>query len=133
GESLGFAYPLARSRFEGDARRMKAVARLELLGSAISFALMAVLARRISRHFTAGHLAVVRFAVGALATLLLFQLRKGLFRPHNYRSLIARGVSGALVVVLYFWALARIPAAEAGMLYNLFPVIATVLSIFVFH
>ena len=36
------------------------------------------------------------------------------------------------MVVLYFWALARIPAAEAGMLYNLFPVIATVVSIAVF-
>jgi drug/metabolite transporter (DMT)-like permease len=112
---------------------MKALARLELLGSAVCFALMSVLARRISRQFTAGHLALVRFAVGALAALLLFRLRKGLFRPHDYRSLVARGVSGALAVILYFLALAKIPAAEAGMLYNLFPVIATVLSIFIFH
>jgi drug/metabolite transporter (DMT)-like permease len=34
------------------------------------------------------------------------------------------------VVVLYFAALARIPAGEAGMIYNLFPVMATGMSVF---
>ena len=101
--------------------------------SGISFGLMAVLARRASRQpgsFTAGHLSVVRFAVGALASLVLFRLRPGTYRPHNGRLLVARGVSGGLVVVLYFFALARIPAGQAGLLYNLFPVIATLMSIF---
>ncbi|HET6440410.1 MAG TPA: DMT family transporter, partial [Anaeromyxobacter sp.] len=51
---------------------------------------------------------------------------------HNYRLLVSRGLSGGLVVVLYFWALARIPAGEAGLLYNLFPVIATAMSFFTF-
>jgi drug/metabolite transporter (DMT)-like permease len=109
------------------------VARLELLGAAVAFGLMAVLARRLSRGgagFTAGHLSVIRFVVGALVTGLLFALRPGLYRPSNYRLLVSRGISGGLVVVLYFVALARIPAGEAGMLYNLFPVIATVMSFF---
>jgi len=99
----------------GDARR-RALARLELVGSGVSFGLMAVLARwlaRPPRGFTAGQLSVVRFVVGAVVSLLAFRL------------LVSRGISGGLVVVLYFWALARIPAGEAGMIYNLFPVIAT--------
>jgi drug/metabolite transporter (DMT)-like permease len=115
------------------AGRRRAVARLELLLSGVCFGLMAVLARRASRGpglFTAGHLSVVRFAVGAGATLLLFRLRPGTYRPRNYRLLVSRGISGGLVVVLYFWALARIPAGEAGLLYNLFPVIATLMSFF---
>ncbi|HET6412815.1 MAG TPA: DMT family transporter [Anaeromyxobacter sp.] len=101
--------------------------------SGLSFGLMAVLARRASRlpgSFTAGHLSVVRFAVGALASLVLFRLRPGTYRPRNGRLLLARGVSGGLVVVFYFFALARIPAGQAGLLYNLFPVIATLMSIF---
>jgi drug/metabolite transporter (DMT)-like permease len=113
----------------------KAVARAQLAGSAIAFGLMAVLARRVSRGaggFTAGQLSVVRFAVGVLVSLVLFRVDRTLYRPHDYGRLIARGVSGAFVVVLYFWSLARIPAAEAGLLYNLFPVIATVMSIVVF-
>ncbi len=96
---------------------------------------MAVLARHLSRvpgRFTAGHLSVIRFVVGALASLVLFRLRPGTYRPRDYRLLVSRGISGGLVVVLYFWALARIPAGEAGLLYNLFPVIATGMSFFTF-
>jgi drug/metabolite transporter (DMT)-like permease len=96
---------------------------------------MAVLARRVSRGaggFTPGHLSVVRFAVGALVSLAVFRVRPALYRPHNRRLLVSRGISGGLVVVLYFAALARIPAGEAGLLYNLFPIIATGMSFFTF-
>jgi drug/metabolite transporter (DMT)-like permease len=106
--------------------------RLELLGAAVSFGLMAVLARRLSRGpdaFSAGQLTVIRFVVGAVVSLVAFRVRPGLYRPHDRRLLWTRGVSGGIVVVLYFLALARIPAGEAGMLYNLFPVLATAMSV----
>jgi drug/metabolite transporter (DMT)-like permease len=118
----------------GEGRR-RALARLELVGSAVCFGLMAVLARRLSRGaggFTAGHLSVVRFAVGALVSLVIFRLRPGLYQPSNYRLLVSRGLSGGLVVVLYFASLSRIPAGEAGLLYNLFPILATGMSFFTF-
>ncbi|HEY6098923.1 MAG TPA: DMT family transporter [Anaeromyxobacter sp.] len=110
-------------------------ARLMLLGSAGSFGLMAVLARLLSRGphgFSAGQLTVVRFVVGAAISLLAFRLKPALYAPRNRRLLWTRGLSGGCVVVLYFLGLQRIPAGEAGMLYNLFPVIATALSIRVF-
>jgi drug/metabolite transporter (DMT)-like permease len=93
---------------------------------------MAVLARLLSTRgetFSAGQLTVVRFVVGALVSLAAFRLRPGLYRPQNRRLLWSRGISGGIVVVLYFLALARIPAGEAGMLYNLFPVFATAMSL----
>jgi drug/metabolite transporter (DMT)-like permease len=93
---------------------------------------MAVLARRLSRGpqgFSAGQLTMVRFVVGAAVSLLAFRLRPGLYAPRNRRLLWTRGLSGGIVVVLYFLALQRIPAGEAGMLYNLFPVIAIGMSI----
>jgi drug/metabolite transporter (DMT)-like permease len=96
---------------------------------------MAVLARLLSTRgdtFSAGQLTVVRFVVGALVSLVAFRLRPGLYRPRNRRLLWSRGISGGIVVVLYFLALARTPAGEAGMLYNLFPVIATAMSLRVF-
>ena len=113
---------------EAGAARRRSIARLELVGSGASFGLMAVLARWLSRPacgFTAGHLSVIRFVVGALVSVLAFRLRPGLYRPRNVRLLVTRGLSGGVVVVLYFWALSRIPAGEAGMIYNLFPAIAT--------
>jgi drug/metabolite transporter (DMT)-like permease len=110
-------------------------ARLLLLGAAISFGLMAVLARLLSRGagaFSAGQLTVIRFVVGAAVSLVAFRLRPGLYAPHNRRLLWSRGISGGIVVVLYFLALQRIPAGEAGMLYNLFPVFATGMSVWAF-
>ncbi|MFO0584736.1 MAG: DMT family transporter [Anaeromyxobacter sp.] len=114
-------------------------ARLMLVGSAVAFAVMAVLARLLSRpsvpaagRFDAGQLTVLRFVVGAAISLVSFRIRPGLYRPHNRRLLWQRGLSGGIVVVLYFLALARIPAGEAGMLYNLFPVFAVLMAVRVF-
>jgi len=116
--------------------RAKLRARLLLLGSAASFGLMAVLARRLSRGegaFSAGPLTVIRFVVGAAVSVVAFRLRPGLYAPRNHRLLWTRGLSGGVVVVLYFLALQRIPAGEAGMLYNLFPVVATGMSALAFR
>ena len=116
--------------------RRRLVARVELAGSAVCFGLMAILARKLTlpgAGFTAGHLAVLRFVVGALVSLAAFRLLPGLYRPSNYRLLVTRGLSGGAVVVLYFYALAHMPAGEAGILYNVFPVIAVVMSLFLFR
>lgn len=115
--------------------RRRLVARAELAGSALCFGLMAILARKLTlpgMRFTPGHLAVLRFVVGALLSLAAFGLIPGLYRPSNYRLLVTRGLSGGAVVVLYFYALAHIPAGEAGILYNVFPVIATAMSLVIF-
>jgi drug/metabolite transporter (DMT)-like permease len=124
------------TRADVSAVKRKLRARLLLLGSASSFALMAVLARLLSRGgagFSAGQLTVIRFVVGAAVALVAFRLSPGLYAPRNRRLLWTRGVSGGIVVVLYFLALQRIPAGEAGMLYNLFPVVATAMSAFAFR
>jgi len=120
-------------------RRARLRARLLLACAACSFAVMSVLARLLSRagtppgaRFDAGQLTLVRFVSGVLVSLVAFRLRPGLHRPRNVRLLWSRGLSGGVVVVLYFLALERIPAGEAGILYNLFPVIAVLLSMPVF-
>lgn len=115
--------------------RRRMAARAQLAGSALCFGLMAILARKLTlpgMGFTAGHLAVLRFMVGAVLSLAAFGLIPGLYRPSNYRLLVTRGLSGGAVVVLYFYALAHIPAGEAGILYNVFPVIAVALSLVLF-
>jgi len=113
----------------------RAGARLNLAAAALCFGLMAVLARKLTlpgMGFTAGHLSVLRFVMGIVLCLIAFRIWPGLYRPTNYRLLVTRGISGGLVVVLYFFALAHSPAGEVGIIYNLFPVIATVISIFLF-
>lgn len=114
--------------------RRRMVARGELALAALCFGLMAILARKLTQPglgFTAGHLAVLRFGVGALLSLVAFGVFPGLYRPSNHRLLVLRGLSGGAVVVLYFYALAHMPAGEAGILYNLFPVLATAMALVV--
>jgi len=111
-------------------------ARAALVGAAVCFGLMAVLARKLTQTgfgFTPGHLSVLRFGVGLLACLGLFRWRPGLHAPSQFGLLVGRGLSGGLVVILYFSALSHIPAGQAGILYNLFPVIATAMSLVVFR
>jgi drug/metabolite transporter (DMT)-like permease len=76
---------------------------------------------------------VLRFVVGALLSLVAFGLVSGLYRPSNYRLLVTRGLSGGAVVAFYFYALAHIPAGQAGLLYNMYPVVAVALSLVIFR
>jgi drug/metabolite transporter (DMT)-like permease len=112
------------------------LARAALVGSALCFGLMAVLARKLTQPgmgFTPGHLSVLRFVVGIAVCLVAFRIWPRLHAPSNYWMLITRGITGGLVVVLYFDALAHIHAGEAGIIYNLFPVFAVIMSVFVFR
>ena len=113
-------------------RTRKLRARAELFGAAVLFGLMAALARLGEGHggFTPGQMVTVRFAVGTVMTLALFRLRPGTFRPVRHRLLVTRGVLGGVAVILYFVALARIPAGQATLLNNTFPILATVLSFY---
>jgi drug/metabolite transporter (DMT)-like permease len=93
---------------------------------------MAALARLGSRGaggFTGPQMSTVRFAVGTVLLVGLFLARPGTFRPVRHRLLITRGVLGGLASFLYFVALSRIPAAQAALINNTFPVIAILLSV----
>jgi len=105
--------------------------RLELFMAAVLFGLVAVLTRRAALGgFGAGQLATLRFSVGALASVAYFAARKGSFVGARRMPLVVRGLAGGVAVVLYFVSLALIPAGEATLLNNLYPVLTTVLAIF---
>jgi len=107
-------------------------ARWQLFGAGVLFGLMAALARLGSRGtggFTGPQMSTVRFAVGTVLLGGLFLARPGTFRPVRHRLLATRGILGGLAAFLYFVALSRIPAAQAALINNTFPVIATLLSV----
>jgi drug/metabolite transporter (DMT)-like permease len=105
-----------------------------LFGAGVLFGLLAVLARlAATTGFSAGQVATVRFGVGAGLTLALFRLRPGTWRPVNRKLLVTRGVLGGLAAFLYFVALSLIPAGQATLLNNTFPVIAVGISYFMLH
>jgi drug/metabolite transporter (DMT)-like permease len=106
-------------------------ARVLLFLAAALFGLLAVLARIASMEgLTAAQVATVRFAVGTVLTLGLFRVRPGTFRPVRKGLLVTRGLLGGLAALLYFYALSLIPAGQATLLNNTFPVIAVAISYF---
>jgi drug/metabolite transporter (DMT)-like permease len=106
-------------------------ARFLLFAAAVLFGLLAVLARTASvEGLTAPQVATIRFAVGTLLTLALFRVRPGTFRPVRHGLLVTRGLLGGLAALLYFYALSLIPAGQATLLNNTFPVIAVGISFF---
>lgn len=111
----------------------KLAARAQLFVFGLCFGLVGVLARLGSKAaggFTGAQLTTVRFGLGTLLLLLLFRFRPGTFRPVRHGLLVLRGFLGGMGTLLYFVALARIPAGEATLLNNLYPVFATALAFF---
>jgi drug/metabolite transporter (DMT)-like permease len=117
---------------EGLVHRMGA--RAQLFAAAVLFGLLAALTRSTTAGgFSVGQIAAIRFATGAVLTLGLFVARPGTFAPVRYGLLVARGALGGLAAFLYFVALSRIPAGEATLLNNTFPILATALAFISLH
>ncbi|HEY0992595.1 MAG TPA: DMT family transporter [Kofleriaceae bacterium] len=114
------------------ARAGRSTARAQLLAATVLSGLMAVLARLATLAgggFSGGQNTVVRFAVGLACCAAYVAIRPGSFRPNRPGLLATRGLVGGTAVLLYFWALSRIPAGDATLLNSLFPLIATVMAI----
>jgi drug/metabolite transporter (DMT)-like permease len=105
-------------------------ARALLFGAGVLFGLAAMLARLASGGglMSGGRVSLVRFTVGVVAVLAVFVARPGTFRPVRYSLLISRGLFGGLAALLYFISLSLIPAGEATLLNNTFPIWAVLIS-----
>lgn len=122
------APPLAPPAHAHEALRSRA--RLLLFGASIFFGLSAVLVRLATRHgMSGGQATLVRFSLGLAAIAGVFWARPGTFRPVRHWLLVSRGAFGAVAALLYFLAIERIPAGEATLLNNTFPIWAVLLSL----
>ncbi len=112
------APPHARSR-----------ARALLFGSGVLFGLAAVLTRLATlAGMAGGQVTLVRFALGLAFVCGIFAARPGTFRPRRKWLLATRGAFGGIAALLYYLAIARIPAGEATLLNNTFPIFAVLVS-----
>jgi drug/metabolite transporter (DMT)-like permease len=117
---------------ERDALRNRA--RALLFGASVLFGLSAVLARVATRGgMNGGQVTLVRFAIGLAAVVGLFVARPGTFQPRHPWLLASRGGFGGISALLYFLAIERIPAGEATLLNNTFPIWAVLISLVVLN
>ena len=114
--------------------RASARARLLLFGAGVFFGLSAVLARVATQAgMNGGQVTFFRFILGVAFVGGLFVARPGTFRPRRKGLLVSRGFFGGIAALLYFLAIERIPAGEATLLNNTFPIWAVLLSLFVLN
>lgn len=104
---------------------------LALAGSSFLFGFMALLARAgAARGYTSAELVFARMGVGALccgALLATGRARFELFgRPGG---LLLRGLLGSVAILLYFFALTRLPAGEATLLNYSYPLFTLVFAV----
>jgi drug/metabolite transporter (DMT)-like permease len=118
-----------------DARtRARSRARALLFGSGVLFGLSAVLARVATLGgMSGGQVTLARFGLGLALVVALFRARPGTFRPVRKGLLVTRGLFGGVAALLYFLSIARIPAGEATLLNNTFPIFAVLLSLFLLN
>ena len=89
---------------------------LRLVLSSALFAVMALLAKIVSRHIPGPQAASVRFATGVVATGVLWGAGRIDIRPRRWGWLVARGVFGGTAVLCYFAGMQRIAVGEATLL-----------------
>jgi drug/metabolite transporter (DMT)-like permease len=97
-------------------------AALRLTLSASLFAVMALLAKLVSRHVPGPQVALIRFAAGVLATGALWGARRIEIRPRRWGWLGARGLFGGVAVLAYFACIERVPVGEATLLNQTQPI-----------
>jgi len=92
------------------------------LASACLFAVMAMVARLLSRTIPGPQVALVRFATGAIVTALAFALFRVELRPRRWGWLVSRGLFGGAAVLLYFSCIEKIGVGIATLLNYTAPV-----------
>jgi drug/metabolite transporter (DMT)-like permease len=127
GSTTGGPMPSAHAAALAPGRRARAL----LFGAAVLFGLSSVLVRLATlRGMNGAQVTVLRFALGLAFILGLFAARPGTFRPRRKGLLVTRGLFGGFAALLFFLAIERIPAGEATLLNNTFPIWGVLLSLF---
>ena len=111
-----------QSRFSDTARGM-----LWMLLTGLCFVGVTIIVRYIGTRIPAPEAAFIRYAFGTLFLFpVILQLIKGIAKINFWRIMLVRGVLHGIGVILWFYAMARIPIAEVTALGYITPVFITI-------
>lgn len=98
-----------------------------MVASGACFVIVGVLVRWVGTNLSAPQAAFLRYLFGTLMLIpVLFGLARGNFQINEPILIVVRGIVHALAVILWFFAMARIPIAEVTAIGYLTPVLITV-------
>lgn len=113
-------------RFADPARTRVAIIRMSL--AALSFAIMGVLVKASAMHLPFLVAVFFRTAVGLAMLLVYFRWTKTALRAHQHVLLLLRSLFGFTALVLFFFALERLPLSHAVILNFSSPIFVVMLS-----
>lgn len=101
-----------------------------MLYATFTFALMKVFVKSLP-HIPAIEIIFFRAIISLVISFYFLKRQNVPFFGNNKPILIARGITGSLALILYFYLLHSIPLATAATLQYLAPVFTTVLGVFI--
>lgn len=94
-----------------------------MLLTGLCFVCVTIIVRYIGTRIPAAEAAFLRYAFGTLLLLpVIIKLIKGVVKINSWRIMLVRGVLHGMGVILWFYAMARMPIAEVTALGYLTPV-----------
>jgi drug/metabolite transporter (DMT)-like permease len=98
-----------------------------MLMTGLCFVAVTILVRYIGTRIPAPEAAFIRYAFGTLFLLpVIIQLFTGAAKIHSWPIMLVRGILHGIGVILWFYAMARIPIAEVTALGYITPVFITI-------
>jgi len=105
-----------------------------MLAGGLLFVAVTVLVRSLGSDMPAVEAAFIRYLVGVILLLpMIWRMRWIAIRPSSYRLYVLRGMLHGVAVMLWFFAMARIPLAEVTAIGFSTPVITALGAIFFFR
>jgi drug/metabolite transporter (DMT)-like permease len=103
-----------------DSRARRAA--LQLVGSSVLFAVMAMATKEVARRVPGPQAAMIRFAAGVIAAVVGTLAGHVRIRPQRWGWLLTRGLFGGIAVLTYFMCIQRVPVGVATLLNQTQPV-----------
>lgn len=101
-----------------------------MLLSTLFFSLMNVCVKMVS-HIPAIEVILFRSVVSLVMSYAVLRSKRVSVWGSNYKLLIARGIAGAIALMLFFTTLQKIPLATAATIQYLSPIFTTIMGIFI--
>jgi drug/metabolite transporter (DMT)-like permease len=107
---------------------------LWMVAGGLLFVAVTVLVRHLGSDMAAVQAAFIRYAIGVILVLpMLWRMRWRGIRPGSFKLYVYRGILHGVAVMLWFFAMARIPLSEVTAIGFSTPVFTALGAILIFH
>ena len=99
-----------------------------MLKGSFSFSLMALCVKIASSHIPSMEIVFLRSLIGVIMISTLMKIKKTSFFGRERSLLLFRGITGFFALLLYFYAISKLPIGTAVMLNYTAPILAAIIA-----